>query len=198
MSFQKKLGFGVLTGFLVAGPSLAQRFGVGASVGVVNDVTERFHVGDFEPRDVNGWIDYEVTEKVIVRGTIGRLRMKGVNAGQVVTPPSGSSSITLPDLRNHVDYGTLGVSYELAEGAYTSGLFAGFGGYKIIPEAIEDAFIANYRDPHETVLGWHGGVDGGVQLISRLSLMVRVTYHNIRSSSGRSLLTANGGLMYRF
>ncbi len=197
MSFQKKLGFGVLAGVLVAGPSLAQRFGVGATIGVVNDVSDRFKVGEFKPRDLNAWLDYEVQEKVIVRATLGRLRMKGVNAGQVVTPPSGSSSITLPDLINHVDYGTLGVSYELAEGAYTSGLFAGFGGYKIIPDTVDDA-IANYRDPHETVFGWHGGVEGGVQLISRLSLMVRVTYHNIRSSSGRSLLTANGGLMYRF
>jgi len=198
VSLQKKLGFGVLTGFLVAGSSLAQSFGAGATIGLVNDVTEKFHVDGFKPTDLNAWVDYEVHEKVMVRATLGRLRMKGVNAGQVVTRPSGSSSITLPGLTNHVDYGTLGVSYEFFEGAYTSGLFAGFGGYKIIPDAVEDAFIANYRDPHETVLGWHGGVDGGVQLISRLSLMVRVTYHSIRSSSGRSLLTANGGLMYRF
>jgi hypothetical protein len=197
VSFQKKLGFGVLTGFLIAGSSLAQRFGVGATIGVVNDVSDRFQVGEFKPRDLNAWLDYEVGEKVMVRATLGRLRMKGILAGQVVTPPSDSSSITLPDLTNHVDYGTLGVSYELAEGAYTSGLFAGFGGYKIIPDSVDEA-IANYRDPHETVLGWHAGVDGGVQLVSRLSLMIRVTYHNIRSSSGRSLLTANAGLMYRF
>ena len=197
MSLQKKLGFGVLTGFLVAGPSLAQSFGVGATIGVVNDVSERFRVEEFKPRDLNAWVDYEVQEKVIVRATVGTLRMKGANAGQVVTPPSGSSSVTLPDLTNHVDYGTLGVSYEFAEGEFTSGLFAGFGGYKIVPDAV-DAAIANYRDPHETAFGLHGGVDGGVQLVSRLTLMIRLTYHNIRSSSGRSLLTANAGLMYRF
>ncbi len=193
MSLQKKLGFGVLTGFLVAGPSLAQSFGVGATIGVVNDVSERFHVEEFKPRDLNAWVDYEVHEKVIVRATLGTLRMKGVNAGQVVTPPSGSSSVTLPDLTNHVDYATL----EFAEGGFTSGLFAGFGGYKIVPDAA-DAAIANYRDPHETAFGLHGGVDGGVQLVSRLTLMICLTYHNIRSSSGRSLLTANTGLMYRF
>ncbi len=196
MSFQEKLAFGALAGFLIAGSSLAQRFGVGATIGVVNDISDKFHVDEFKPRDLNAWLDYEVQEKVIVRATLGRLRMKGLNAGQVVMPPSGSP-ITLPDLTNHVDYGTLGVSYEFAEGAYTSGIFAGLGGYKIIPDAVDEA-IANYRDPHETVFGWHGGVDGGVQLISHLSLMIRVTYHNIRSSSGRSLLTANGGLMYRF
>lgn len=197
MSFQKKLRFGVLTGFLIAGSSLAQTFGVGATVGVVNDITHTFDVGEFKPRDYNFWLDWEVQKKVIFRTTVGRLDMKGINAGQVVTPPSGSSSITLPDLTNHVDYGTLGVSYEFAEGPYTSGLFAGFGGYKIIPEAVDES-IAGYRDPHETVFGWHAGVDGGIQIVSRLSLMLRVTYHNIRATTVRQLLTANGGLMYRF
>jgi hypothetical protein len=34
--------------------------------------------------------------------------------------------------------------------------------------------------------------------VSRLSFMLRLTYHNIRSESGRSLLTANAGFVYRF
>ena len=197
MSFQKKLGFGVLTGVLIAGSSLAQTLGVGATIGVVNDISHKFEVGEFHPRDYNGWFDWEVQEKVIFRATLGRLEMKGLNAGQVVTPPSSPSSVTLPDLTNHVDYGTLGVSYEFFEGTFTSGLFAGIGGYKIIPDDV-DELIANYRDPHETVFGWHAGVDGGVQIFSRLSLMLRVTYHNLRATSTRQLLTANAGLMYRF
>jgi hypothetical protein len=196
VSLQKKLGFGVVIGFLVAGPSLAQTFGVGATIGLVNDVTDKFHLDQFKSRDLNAWVDYEIQEKVIVRATLGTLRMKGVNAGQVVSPPF-ATAFTLPDLTNKVNYGTIGVSYELAERGFTSGLFAGFGGYTIRPDAVDDA-IANYRDQRETVLGWHAGVDGGVQLISRLTLMIRLTYHNIRSSSGRSLLTANAGLAYRF
>lgn len=197
MSSQKKLGSGVLFCFLIAGTALAQTVGVGATVGVVNDVTERFHVDEFKPRDVNLWVDYEVQEKVQVRATLGNLRMKGANAGQVVSPPLSSSSVTLPDLTNHVDYATLGVSYEFAEGGYTSGIFAGFGGYRIRPAPV-DPQIANFRDQRETVWGWHAGVDGGVQLVKRLTLMLRLTYHSIRSSTGRSLLTANAGFVYRF
>jgi hypothetical protein len=60
------------------------------------------------------------------------------------------------------------------------------------------AEVANYRDQRETAFGWHGGVEGGVQIVSRLSFMIRLTYHNIRSESGRSLLTANAGFVYRF
>jgi hypothetical protein len=197
VSLQKKLGFGVLVGLLVAGSSLAQSFGVGAAIGLVNDVTDEFHVDKFKPKDLNLWLDYEVQERVIFRATLGTLRMKGVNAGLEVTPPLFTSPVTLPDLKNHVDYGTIGVSYLFAEGDYTSGLFAGFGGYKIRPDAVDEA-IASYRDQRETVWGWHAGVDGGVRLVSRLTLMIRLTYHNIRASSVRSLLTANGGFAYRF
>lgn len=196
MPLEKKLGFAVLIGFLFAGAAPAQSFGVGAAIGVVNDVTNKFHIDEFSTRDLNAWVDYEVHEKVILRATLGRLRMKGVNAGQVITPFE-ASSITLPDLTDIVDYGTIGVSYELVEGGLTSGLFAGLGGYTIRPEAA-DPSIANYRDPRETVFGWHAGVDGSAQIVSHLNLIVRLTYHNIRSSSGRSLLTANGGFAYRF
>ena len=197
MSPQTKLGFGVLIAFLFAGPSLAQTFGVGASIGLVNDISDKFHLDEFRSRDLNLWVDYELSGKVFFRGTLGTLRMRGVNAGQVVTQPFATTSITLPDLANRVNYGTIGVSYEFAEQGFTSGIFAGLGGYTIRPYGVDES-IANYRDQRETVFGWHAGVDGGVQLVSHLSLVIRVTYHNIRSSTGRSLLTANGGFAYRF
>ncbi len=197
MSLQKKLGFGALIGFLAAVPSLAQSFGVGASVGLVNDVTQKFHIDQFNRRDLNGWVEYEMEEKLVLRATLGSLNMKGANAGQVVTPPFATNPVTLPDLMNRVRYGMVSISYELVEKGLTSGLFAGVGGYTIRPESV-DPEIANYRDARETAFGWHAGVDGGVRLFSRLNLLVRITYHNIRSSSGRSLLTANGGLSYRF
>jgi hypothetical protein len=128
---------------------------------------------------------------------LGTLRVKGSNAGEQVTPPQGGSLITLPDLTEHIDYVSLGVSYQFAEAGYTSGIFAGFGGYKVRPDSVP-AEIANYRDQRETAFGWHAGVDGGIQIVSRLSFVLRLTYHNIRSESGRSLLTANAGFGYRF
>ena len=198
MSLQKKLPLvGVLV-FLGAGPLLAQgSIGVGATIGLVNDVGGRFHVDEFKSKDVNLWADYEVQDKVLVRATLGTLKVKGANAGKDVTLVAGGPLVTLPDLTEHIDYATVGVSYLFAEGGYTSGIFAGFGGYKVRPDSAP-AEVANYRDQRETAFGWHGGVEGGMQIVSRLSFLVRFTYHNIRSESGRSLLTANAGFGYRF
>jgi hypothetical protein len=100
-------------------------------------------------------------------------------------------------LTDRINYGTLGVSYEFWEGTYTSGLFAGIGGYRIEPEAVATVF-ESFRDVRETVFGFHVGVDGSVQVVPRLSLLARLTLHKIYSAEGHSILTANAGLLYRF
>ena len=198
MSLQKKLHLAGVLVFLGAGPLLAQgSIGVGATIGLVNDVGGRFHVDEFKSKDVNLWADYEVQDKVLVRAMLGTLKVKGANAGKDVTLVTGGPLVTLPDLTEHIDYATVGVSYLFAEGSYTSGIFAGFGGYKVRPDSAP-AEVANYRDQRETAFGWHGGVEGGMQIVQRLSFLVRLTYHSIRSESGRSLLTANAGFGYRF
>ena len=199
MSLHKKVKLAGVVAFLAAGPLFAQSstIGVGATIGLVNDIGGRFHVDEFKSKDVNIWADYEVQEKVLVRAMLGTLKVKGANAGKDVTLTDGGPRVTLPDLTEHIDYATLGVSYEFSEGGYTSGIFAGFGGYKVRPDSAP-AEVANYRDQRETAFGWHGGVEGGMQIVSRLSFLVRLTYHNIRSESGRSLLTANAGFGYRF
>ncbi len=198
MSLHKKLQLAGVVVFLGAGPLLAQgSIGVGATIGLVNDVGGRFHVDEFKSKDVNLWADYEVQEKVLVRAMLGTLKVKGANAGKDVTLVEGGPLVTLPDLTEHIDYATIGVSYLFAEGSYTSGIFAGFGGYKVRPDSAP-AEVANYRDQRETAFGWHGGVEGGMQIVTRLSFLLRLTYHNIRSESGRSLLTANAGFAYRF
>jgi hypothetical protein len=198
VSLRTKLQLAGVVVFLGAGPLLAQgSIGVGATIGLVNDVGGRFHIDEFKSKDVNLWADYEVQEKVLVRAMLGTLKVKGANAGKDVTLVAGGPLVTLPDLTEHIDYATVGVSYLFAEGGYTSGIFAGFGGYKVRPDSAP-AEVANYRDQRETAFGWHGGVEGGMQIVSRLSFLVRLTYHNIRSESGRSLLTANAGFGYRF
>lgn len=198
MSLHTKLQLAGVIVFLGAGPLLAQgSIGVGATIGLVNDVGGRFHIDEFKSKDVNLWADYEVQDKVLVRAMLGTLKVKGANAGKDVTLVAGGPLVTLPDLTEHIDYATIGVSYLFAEGGYTSGIFAGFGGYKVRPDSAP-AEVANYRDQRETAFGWHGGVEGGMQIVSHLSFLVRLTYHNIRSESGRSLLTANAGFGYRF
>lgn len=197
MSLVKKLASAGVVVFLSAGSAMAQGVGVGATIGVVNDITDHFHLDEFKAKDVNLWVDYELEPKVLARATFGTLRVHGANAGVEVTPSGSSSSITLPDLADHVDYATAGVSYQFWEGDYTSGIFGGFGGYKIRPDSV-DPSIASFSDKRETAFGWHAGVDGSFQIVSRLSLIIRLTYHNIRSSPVRSLVTANAGLGYRF
>ncbi len=177
------------------GIALAQGWGVGASVGLTNDVDHRFALDEFRRHDVNAWVQYELEERVVLRGMFGSLRVSGSNAG--MTGNIGGSPVKLPDLTDRINYGTLGVSYEFWEGTYTSGLFAGIGGYRIEPDAVEPA-LESFRDVRETVFGWHVDLDGAVQLTRRLSVLARLTVHKIKSAEGHSILTANAGLVYRF
>jgi len=181
---------------LLAQTARAQGWGVGASAGLVNNVDHRFRLDEFRRHDVNAWVEYELEEKVLLRGTFGSLRVSGANAG--TTPIiDGSVGAPLPDLTDRINYGTLGVAYEFWEGTYTSGLFAGIGGYRIEPQAVEPG-LENFRDARETVFGWHVGAEGAVQIAARLSVLARLTLHKIKATSGRSVLTANAGLVYRF
>jgi hypothetical protein len=177
------------------GIAQGQGWGVGASVGLTNDVDHRFALDEFRRHDVNAWVQYELEERVMLRGTFGSLRVSGSNAG--MTGDVLGSAVQLPDLTDRINYGTLGVSYEFLEGTYTSGLFAGIGGYRIEPDAVEPA-LESFRDLRETVFGFHVGLDGAVQLTRHLSVLARLTVHKIKSAEGHSILTANAGLVYRF
>ena len=196
MPLFKKLSLLGLVCSFIGGSALAQSWGAGVTIGAVNDIESHFHWEEFKPKDLNGSLEVEVQEKVILRATVGQMRVKGENAGKTFILPSGSP-VTLPDLINDIRYATLGVSYEFWEGTFTSGIFAGIGGYKVEPRDVP-AEIANYRDQRETSFGWHGGAEAGIQLVKHLSLMLRLTYHGVLTTSGRSLLTANAGLTYRF
>ena len=197
MARRKRIWQGVLVGLFLAASVRAQAWTVGATVGLVDDVKRHVRLDEFQPRDVNLWVDYEIEEKVQLRGAFGTLKTKGVNAGQSFTLPGQSTPTVMPDLNDKIDYATVGASYQFWEGYYTSGLFAGIGGYKIRPEAAPAA-IANFRDQRETAFGWHLGVDGSLKIVSRVAVTVRLTYHNIRATVTKPLVTANAGLSYRF
>lgn len=177
-------------------PAYAQSWGVGASLGLVNDVSHRFALDEFHSRDVSAWVEFQLQEQVQLRGTFGSLKTRGANSGRTVTGPDGAE-VVAPELTSHVDYGTLGISYEFWEGDYASGLFAGIGGYRIRPNAALAGF-ENFADLRETVLGWHAGVDGGVRVLRPLSVIGRLTVHGFSSGSQRAILTADVGLLYRF
>lgn len=197
VALQKRVWLGGLIALSLAGSALAQSWGLGASVGLTNDVEKRFRIDEFKPRDINLWVDFRLEEKVLLRGTFGSLKVKGDNAGQTVSVTPGGPPTTLPDLTTRMDYGTVGVCYEFWEGEYSSGLFAGLGGYKIRPEAVATPFEP-FRDPAETAFGWHVGAEGSYRIVSRLSLLGRLTVHQVRSESRRTLLTAGAGLLWHF
>jgi hypothetical protein len=188
------LGLGVM---LLALPALSQDWGIGVSYGLANDVERQFRLDEFDPPDVTAWVDYRLEDQVLLRGTFGSMKVDGDNAGRSFSVQPGMPPAPLPDLRTRIDYATVGVSYEFWDGSYTSGLFGGIGGYKVNPDPAPPE-LANFRDHHETVFGWHVGVDGDLRILARLSLVGRITFHKIRSETGRSLLNAGAGLLYRF
>jgi len=195
VSIRKSLGIAALLLGIVAAPALAEDWAVGASIGLTNDVERSFRLDEFHPRDGNAWVDFRLEERVILRGTFGSMKVNGDNAGRAGVV--GGNAVVLPDLRTRMDYATVGVSYQFWEGDYTSGVFGGIGGYKVNPDPSPQD-ITNFRDRNETVLGWHFGVDGDLRVLTRLSIVGRITFHYVVSESKRSLLAANIGAAYRF
>jgi hypothetical protein len=181
---------------LAACPALAQSWGAGASAGAVNDVSRRLSVDEFHSQDWNAWAQFELDDRVQLRGTYGSLRTRAAESGQPGNDSSGGPLI-VPVLTSHVDYGTLGVSYEFFEGDFTSGLFAGIGVYKIRPNDAPAGF-EDFRDPRRTVFGWHVGTDAALRIVSRLSLVGRLTLHRFKAGTGRSILTTDAGFLFRF
>lgn len=196
MSIRMKLGLALVVAGVSATPAFAEDWAVGASIGLTNDIERHFRLDEFHPRDGNAWVDFRLEQRILLRGAFGSMKAKGDNAGQVVRV--SGEDVVLPDLKVRIDYATVGVSYLFWEGDYTSGLFAGIGGYKVNPDPAPSLAITNFRDARETVFGWHVGVDGDLRVLSRLSLVGRLTFHQIYSESRRSLLTANAGAVFRF
>lgn len=180
----------------ISAPSaLAQDWGVGASIGLANDVEHRVRLHRFDPRDVNAWVDFALEDRVLLRGTLGSIKTNGVNAGLIAD--IDGEEVELPDLKVRIDYMTVGTSYQFWEGDFTSGIFGGIGGYKIDPERVEPEF-EGFQDAEETVFGFHAGVEGDLRVISHLSIVGRITFHKIFSDVNRSILTANAGAAFRF
>ena len=186
--------FGALAGARLQAQSL-ESFGFGATVGLANTVDHEFRLQNFDTHDANVWAQYQLEEDVLLRGTLGSMKVRGHNAGQpgVVF----GNVVTLPDLPDRIDYATLSVAYEFHESGWNTGLFGGVGGYRVRPEAAAAGFAA-YSDRRETVWGLHLGVDSDFQIWRRLSGIGRITYHIPQTKPHRQILTANLGLLYRF
>jgi outer membrane protein with beta-barrel domain len=185
----------VLACAAAAATARAQSFGLGISVGFPNDVSNEVRLENFDHSEVTGWFDYRLEPSAILRLTYGNMRTRQTNSQSVIETPTGP--FTLPEFKERIEYGTVGVSYLFWEGFYTSGMFAGVGAYGIRPDAVAEE-IAAYADQRETVFGWHAGLDGDFRLFQRLSLVLRFTYHNISAHPHRQFINADAGFVVRF
>ncbi len=179
----------------LAATARAQSFGLGVALGLPNDVGNEVRLDNFDHSEVVGWLDYRLEDSALLRLTYGNMRTRQSNSQLVIPTPVGA--IVVPEMKERVEYGTLGVSYTFFEGFYRSGMFAGIGAYHIRPDAVAPDF-ATYADRRETVFGWHGGLDGEFRLMQRLSLVLRFTYHNISAHPHRQFINADGGFVTRF
>ena len=179
----------------LAASARAQSFGLGISVGLPNDVGPEVRVDNFDHSEVTGWFDYRLEPSTLLRLTYGNMRTRQARSESTVQTPSGP--VALPEFKERIEYGTVGVSYLFWEGFYTSGIFAGVGAYGIRPDSVSPE-VAPYADERETVFGWHAGVDGEFRLFQRLSLALRLTYHNITAHPHRQFLNADAGFVTRF
>lgn len=171
-------------------------WGAGVSGGVVAAAETEFHFDDFHASDVNFWVDYEIEPQVLLRASLGRMDVAAYNAGRTVTV--GGSPVSVPDdLRDRIGYGTLGVAYEFVESAWRSGAFAGVGAYRVEP-GDAGALPPEVEDQHETVWGFHVGLDAELVVWRTLGILGRVTVHIPQTNPHRVLVTADAGVSYRF
>ena len=105
----------------LAAPLAAQDWGVGASIGLVNDVEDQFRLDDFGNQDANAWVEFRLEEQVLLRAAIGSMDVKGENAGRLAQLVPGSPPTALPDLETSIEYVTVSVSYQFWDGDFTSG-----------------------------------------------------------------------------
>jgi len=182
--------------FAAASPAVAQQFAAGASYGWFNDVESGFHLDEFHSPAWEGWLETKLGQEVAFRLIYGQLRALGDNVGDVVTPPGGGTAV-MPAYRDRIQYVAGDISYVLPMGPFTSGFFAGLGGYGIRPEEVSPE-LDPVRDQRQRVLGVRVGVDGDLRVYGNFSIVGRLTFHAIFSDSKRSLLTASAGALYRF
>lgn len=195
MIFRKRGLFLCVMVLFLGSPALAQQFGIGATYGWVNDVTHTWALGEFNPRDWQGWFEAKLEDNVVSRVSFGSLLVAGSTVGSTVII-SGAPAV-VPYYQDTIGYATLDASYVFRMGPLNSGLFGGIGGYKVNPEAVPAAFKP-YRDPPQTVFGWNVGVDGDLHIYRGLAAVGRVTFHAILSEDRRYLLVTSIGAVYRF
>ncbi len=185
----------VLAGGALALPARAQMWGLGATYGSVNDVSHSFTFDGFNPSEYTIFLDYRMEKQTLLRMTYGSMWTQQSQAGQTETTPDGT--VTVPGFKERINYGTVDAVYHFWEDFYTAGLFAGIGVYGINPQPVPPEYAA-YQDLDETVFGWNAGADGEFRVASHLSIVLRITYHNVSAHPHRQFFNADAGFVAKF
>jgi hypothetical protein len=153
--------------------------GIGASIGLVNDISDDFEIDAFEGPEFEGWIEYRLIDRTILRVTYGSVQPHG----DVPEAPPGAPVNVL----QRTSYWTIGTEYLFWEGDYVSGVFGGLGLYDV-----------DFQQTDEDTWGWHFGVSGDLGLTGGLSLVGRLSYHWVDSHPKVQFVKADAGLTFRF
>ena len=152
----------------------------------------------FEWGDANGWFEYRIEKSDVFRATYGNMWTQQVEvANRSSTTPDGP--VTLPEIDESMRYGTVGVSYLFWEGFFTSGLFAGIGGYGIRPDPGRPSRSrAVRRTGTRRSSGGTRASTANSGCSAHLGVVLRFTYHNVSAHPHRQFVTADGGAVFRF
>lgn len=192
---RKTILAGAIAWAALAAAARAQSFGVGGSVGLVNDISVDPQFDKFNHSEVTGWIDYRFEKNSLLRVTYGSMRTKQTHSEATVDTPDGP--LAVPRIKERVGYVTIGASYLFSEGFFTSGLFGGIGGYGIHPDTVPPPYDV-VADRKETVFGWHFGSEAIFRAYKNVSIALRLTYHNVAAHPHRQFVNADTGLVVRF
>ena len=173
--------------------SAVDQWSIGVTYGLTNDVEGRFRLDAFTPRDITAWVDYHIDNRTLLRASYVDITTK---VDRPYQNPSVPPPEPLPTRPIGIHGVTLGTSYQVFEGFFTSGIFGGIGGYHIGPNPAPD--LAPYQDRKETVFGFHAGVDGDFRIHRHASVVVRLTFHGILSETKRWLLSSSVGFAGHF
>jgi hypothetical protein len=180
----------------LSSPAAGQNWAVGATYGSVNDVNDGLTLGGFKPSEYTVFVDYRFERDALLRFTYGSMYTEQSQSGQTVTISPGETA-TVPAAKERINSVAVDVSYLMFEGFFTSGLFAGIGGYQFKPQPMPPEFAA-YQDLDEKVFGFRFGVDGDFRVGKHASVVLRFTYHNISAHPHRQFFNAAVGLEGKF
>lgn len=180
-----------VAGAALAAPARSQAFGIGATYGSVNDISHSFSFDGFKPSEYTIFGEYHFEKESLLRLTYGSMWTEQAQSGMTI------NGFYVPAAKERINYFTGDASYVFGEDYYLGGFFGGVGAYNFNPQPMPPEAAA-YQDLDQTVFGINLGVDGEFRVLKNLSIVLRLTYHNVWANPHRQFFNADAGLVAKF